>query len=81
MLEEEHRHEERLHRQKERNLEREKKQEDLRRKKWEDYEKCLEHEAEASLDLDCEEPEFHRKPSRHHHRREYSVQPEIDEDE
>ena len=55
MMEEEHRHEERIHRKKERALEREKKQEDRRRKKWEEYEKCIESQAERSdLDIYCE---------------------------
>ena len=85
MMEEEHRHEERLHRQKERELEREKKTEDRRRKQWEEYEKCIERRAEEeSYDLSCEEPDFHQKPRkhRHHHKeRAYSVEPEIDDDE
>ena len=85
MMEEEHRHEERLHRQKERELEREKKAEDRRRKQWEEYEKCIERRAEEeSYDLSCEEPDFHQKPRkhRHHHKeRAYSVEPEIDDDE
>lgn len=85
MMEEEHRHEERLHRQKERELEREKKTEDRRRKQWEEYEKCIERRAEEeSYDLSCEEPDFHHKPRkhRHHHKeRAYSVEPEIDDDE
>ena len=76
MMEEEHRHEERLHRKKERALDREKKQEDKRRKQWEEYEKCLEREAEESVDLFCEEPEFHRAPRGHRrHRRHASVEP------
>ena len=85
MMEEEHRHEERLHRQKERELEREKKAEDRRRKQWEEYEKCIERRAEEeSYDLSCEEPDFHQKPRkhRHHHKeRAYSVEPEVDDDE
>ena len=81
MMEEEHRHEERLHRKKERDLDREKRQEDRRRKKWEEYEKCIEHEVEQSEDLFCQEPEFHHAPAkRHHHRRRHaSFEPERSE--
>jgi len=69
MMEEEHRHEERLHRRKERDLDREKKMEDRRRKEWEEYEKCLENEAEMDEDLECVEPAFHHKPQPRHRRR------------
>ena len=75
-MEEEHRHEERLHRRKEHALDREKKQEDRRRKKWEEYEKCLEREAEQSEELSCEEPDFHRTAKRHRaHKRHASLEP------
>lgn len=67
MLEEEHRHDEKVHRRKERALEKEKKREDRRRKLWEEFEKCLEHQAERSdLDVSCEEPNFHHS---HHHKK------------
>ena len=71
-MEEEHRHEERLHRKKERALDRKKRQEDRRRKKWEEYEKCLEREAEESTDLFCEEPEFYQAPQKKHHKRRHT---------
>ena len=58
MMEEEHRHEERLHKKKERALDRKKRQEDRRRKRWEEYEKCLEREAEESAELSCQEPNY-----------------------
>ncbi len=63
MMEEEHRHEERLHKRKERDLDREKKMEDRRRKQWEEYEKCIEQRADDSQDVECVEPAFHHKPA------------------
>lgn len=79
MMEEEHRHEERVHRRKQRALEREKRREDRRRKLWEEYEKCLERRAEGSVDLECEAPNFDHHRTMHHRRRAKSFEPETSE--
>ncbi len=50
MIEQEHRHEERLHKQKERAIEKERRREERRRHRWEEYEKCLEREAEGAVE-------------------------------
>jgi hypothetical protein len=64
MIEEEHRHEERVHRHKGRALEKERKHEERRRKRWEEYEKCLQRASERSdKHITCEEPTFLQKES------------------